>query len=383
MLHADLQHVAALVRAWRRGDDAPLPLPAGVAGENVWDLLAAHRVEAALGPLLPPAARPPGADAQLAAARERTGAMLLECARLWPSLQREARRPVLLKGAALAQTVYPQPWQRWFVDLDVLVERDEVDQVCAALADKGYRPRAPERDALYDRHHFHRILTGRQGLCVEVHWALTLPGSAYALDAVGVAARSVEIAAGDLAVAVPTPVDHVLHAVYQNIADGYRDLRRVLDLTLLLRRLDEGAWAELRDRAAAGGLDRALGITLHVVKSIVGQGPGLEGLDDALSGLGATGRRLAAGLDPAGACLQRRGARDRAYTHLLHLLATPPGAARRRELLRTIPFQRDPLVPAADHAAKPRPVALAGRAVEHARFLGRLTWLAGRALLRG
>jgi len=35
----------------------------------------------------------------------------------------------------------------------------------------------------------------------------------------------------------PLPVDQILHATYQNIADGYLDLRRVLDLSLLLPRL--------------------------------------------------------------------------------------------------------------------------------------------------
>ncbi len=54
------------------------------------------------------------------------------------ALQREGIEPVVLKGGALAGTVYPDPGLRPMVDLDLLVPTEAVERAGAALASIGY-----------------------------------------------------------------------------------------------------------------------------------------------------------------------------------------------------------------------------------------------------
>ncbi len=82
---------------------------------------------------------------------------------------------ILLKGAALAQTLYPDPALRPMSDLDVLVPFEEVDHAVQAAQELGYRG----DDALsywpsLERvlgHHEH--LQNEKGVNLELHWSLT------------------------------------------------------------------------------------------------------------------------------------------------------------------------------------------------------------------
>ena len=240
---------------------------------------------------------------------------------------------MLLKGAALALGAYPRPADRWFLDLDVLVPRDRVAPVCAALEAVGYRSLQGARNPLYyEKHHLHRILLGPQGSVVEVHWDLTLPHSVYRCDLDGVFARAEERPLGRLHAACAAPVDQIIHGVYQNIADGFVDLRRVMDMALLVRDHPDLDWGRLVGLAVNSGMDKALWISLHNMKLISGIGAPQSALN-VLAPAGAT-RRTLLGLDTAAGCLRRRASRSEGYTPLLHLLLTPTPSRQFRELLR-------------------------------------------------
>lgn len=340
MPHAPVRrYLTDLATAWANRAAGPVTPPAGFEpvahAPALRAALLAHNVEAALGALLPPALRDDVLAAQMAASRARTGALLLEAERILPLAARHAERPVLLKGAALAQRHYPEPAQRWFLDLDLLVPRAAVGPVCRELEQAGYRPLPGGRDPrFYEKYHLHRILLGPAGACVEVHWDLTLPGSVYHLSATGVTARARADRLGRQPVWRPCAVDQVLHATYQNIADGWLDLRRVLDLALLVPGLDAGERRMLVDLARHTGLERGVALSLHVMKSIAGVCDELT--DELAPSLGPAGWRLVRGLDVAGGCLDRRARSVEGYTSLLHLLATPRHAQRWRELARIL-----------------------------------------------
>lgn len=324
------QYLVNLATAWANGAGGPVPAPAGLDRPALRAALLAHNVEVPLGALLPDDLRDDNLASHAEASRARSTVLLLEAERILPLVARHAERTLLLKGAALALRTYPEPSQRWFLDLDLLVPRAAVAPVCRELEQAGYRPLPGARDPrFYEKYHLHRILLGPAGACVEVHWDLTLPGSVYRLGAAGVMARARADHLGRVPVWLPTPVDQVLHATYQNIADGYLDLRRVLDLALLLPRLDPEEVDLLVNLARGSGLARGVALTLHMVKSITGvEAPGSAVLEQEL---GLPGWRLAHGLDLAGGCLERRSRTTEGYAALLHLLATPRGSDRWRE----------------------------------------------------
>ena len=98
-----------------------------LSSEQMAELLEAHR-QAMLAPL----------------AVERG---LLE---LGTELNRENVEFVVLKGPALAHTVYPDPSWRYFGDLDLLVRGEDWERTCTLLANLGYRRALPEPRAGFD-----------------------------------------------------------------------------------------------------------------------------------------------------------------------------------------------------------------------------------------
>jgi hypothetical protein len=374
------QYLITLARAWVEGATGPVVPPMNPDPAAMRAALLAHNVDATLGPLLPANLRTTTFDDQMAASRIRTTDLLLECERILPLVRRHVERPLLLKGGALALRTYPDPGQRWFLDLDLLVPRSAVAAVCHELEQAGYRPLPNGRDPrFYEKYHLHRILLGPSGACVEVHWDLTLPGSVYLLSAAGVTARARPHRLGRMSLWHPSPVDQILHAVYQNIADGYLDLRRVLDLALLVPALSPAESVMLVDLAERAGLERSLALSLHVMKSVTGvESEWMAPLDYAF---GSAAWRMVRGLDVVGGCLDRRARAVEGYTALLHLLTTPRGGLRLRETARLLWVGEERLLDMG-HRAGALP-GLWGRTrvgLHQALLLVRMTGLAMRAL---
>src|SRR5262249_35556323 len=64
----------------------------------------------------------------------------LETRRLLAGLAGLGIRPILMKGAALAYTVYPEPALRPHADIDLLVAPADRERCTAGLAALGYEP---------------------------------------------------------------------------------------------------------------------------------------------------------------------------------------------------------------------------------------------------
>ena len=136
--------------------------PADVAltsapGPEDWRLLAATARREGVAPLLYyalketewPANVPPDVQADLRQAYYATTARNLlvyrELSRILAALSASLPLPVVvLKGAALAATLYPSIGLRPMGDLDLLVPKDRLDQAVAAIRALGYVPEGPE-----------------------------------------------------------------------------------------------------------------------------------------------------------------------------------------------------------------------------------------------
>jgi len=98
-----------------------------------------------------------------------------ELGRLLQRFRTSAVPVLVLKGAALAETVYPDPAWRPLHDMDLLVPPETVTTVMAFLAQEGYRPTAPEVAPGIIRAYESQIaLTPTRPLPfgLEVHWHL-------------------------------------------------------------------------------------------------------------------------------------------------------------------------------------------------------------------
>lgn len=332
-------YVVSLLRAWAKKAEseipAPLPLPTGVDAVEVSDILLNHHVHVALAPFLPKDSHSLALRENLASASERTAFLLLELERILPSITWDACRPVVLKGAALAPGYYAEPEQRWFLDLDILVPHGLVDEVCRRLEGLGYTAYSANRDPLYyERHHLHRMMIGPQGSCIEVHWDLTLPASIYKFDLPGVFNRARPAVLGRETMLASSPVDQILHGVYQHIADGFLDLKRVMDMALLVQSLSESETLYLIKESQRTKMNLALGLSLHLVKSMCGvEVPG--GIPNSLKHGWASNRTLQ-GLDVEMCLLDRSAENVHGYASLLHFLMVPGRGEKLRESSRFI-----------------------------------------------
>lgn len=83
--------------------------------------------------------------------------------------------PVVLKGPAFAHTFYPDPAQRPFGDLDLLVRTRDWRAACATLEDLGFRRTRPEPRPGFDEQ-FGKAATHRdaRGVAVDLHRTLVI-----------------------------------------------------------------------------------------------------------------------------------------------------------------------------------------------------------------
>lgn len=319
-------YIADLTRSWATGHAGPVRPPADLDPERFLGIIARQPAMQTLASCIATEALPDGERVRMAqaleVARRRSVMMLLELERILPALAEAGLRPVVLKGASLALTVYDRPENRWFVDLDLLVEPDRLDAAYDVLARLGYRfSESAAAGELYDRYHFHRILMSNQGVCVEVHWALTLPASVYRHDVDATRRAAVEIPLGEASFLAPGAVDQILHGVLQSIADGFSDLRRPLDLHLLDARLDDGERELLCARAGAANLAAGLWLQYHLREELLGA-PMPEFVSLFCLPEGGLAR-VVSRLDVAGGCVVQRAHHDRGYGNLLHWLCVP------------------------------------------------------------
>ncbi|MEO8667039.1 MAG: nucleotidyltransferase family protein [Bauldia sp.] len=166
------------------------------------------------------------------------------------ALRQVGVKPVLLKGVALAETVYPRPGTRHCHDIDLLVSVVDQGKAAAGLKAAGFN-----LDGIQPGDTGTVVLLHRDGLPVQLHTRL-LPtrGWLLAQDALIARAGTIEIAGESVAMLGATDM---LLQVCGLAADGAGGSPSwVVDAALILRkhRLTPDKWDALAKTAVAGGL---------------------------------------------------------------------------------------------------------------------------------
>jgi hypothetical protein len=276
-LPPEAEYMLRLLRSVASGDAAAPEAPPGLDWTRLERLLDAHGVTGTVVAWIARSSAPASVrrsmEQRWAALRRSDALLQLELARVVGALERQGVRPVVLKGPALARTVYTSPALRTAGDVDLLVAPESVDRSCAALADLGYEPAFSKRHrSFYLDHHFHVILHHPSGRVVEVHWDLSRPRDYFRFDIAGFLARTRLTDAGGTTLQVPSDADQLLHSACQGVRQGFADLRRVVDAALLLRR-DPGDGLRLAASAASQGIAPALWLLLELERALIGVEP--------------------------------------------------------------------------------------------------------------
>lgn len=318
-----LRNAAALSARVRAGGVLPLIAEAerhGVAG------LLAHRAGAELHP-------------ELSALRRRLmleeGLRSAEMRRVMDALGGAGIRAVILKGSALAYTLYPEPWCRTRADLDLLVARADRAAAGRVLQAAGYGPGDLVSGTwLMQQDLWERALVPDATQMVDVHVEFT--NRAFFAEhfpaAHGLAHAVPAPFAGPLAWQLD-PADALIFSCVHRVAHHSRDARLIWshDVALQAAACTAEDVAQLVARAPAHGLAAICAQELGTARDTWGGRAGALA-DDVMAALGAAGAAeasrvfLVAGRGPAGDLWLDLGAlkswRDRARLVAEHLF--PP-----------------------------------------------------------
>ncbi len=190
---------------------------------------------------------------------------------------------LLLKGAGLAYTVYPEPHLRPSRDIDLFIRRDSRDAAARALAGCGYtRMREPDGELAGAQAHYARSDARGINHFIDLHWRISN-------------ARVFEEALGfddawDESRLLPTlePATRTLGgeqalllACIHRVAHHQDDssLLWLWDIHLLAAQLGDSEWRHFLDRAAATGMRAVSARGLELARRRFGTPIGQEALE--------------------------------------------------------------------------------------------------------
>jgi hypothetical protein len=260
--------------------------PACVEGLDAaqWNgLIAAARGERLIGTLavriadraLPDAVRPIVADALAEAEREARQA-LWEADRARVALAGLDVPVVLLKGTAYAAAGLRAGQGRFIGDLDILVPRDRLDAVEAALIAAGWEWVKPDPydDAYYRRwmHELPPMIHTTRDRMIDVHHTILPLTARPTPDAAALIADALPL---DCELSVLCPEDMVCHAAAHMLADGdlAGGLRNLWDIHSLCCEFDgrfEHFYLGLYEKASRHGLFDAVARALRLAHQLYG-----------------------------------------------------------------------------------------------------------------
>lgn len=148
---------------------------------------------------------------------------------------------MLLKGAALALTVYGSFVRRPMIDVDILVHEHDALRARDVLVDDGWvSTEMEEFESFYRRHHHLPTLVDGRGLDMqlELHTALFFEGNPFDFPMSDLWRRAVPVTVRGLSAYVPSRQDQLLHlclhfAWSHMMSSGawrtFRDLRAIMD----------------------------------------------------------------------------------------------------------------------------------------------------------
>ena len=184
---------------------------------------------------------------------------------------------VLLKGAAYLAAGLPPGLGRLFSDVDIMVQRDQLGAVEAALFAAGWIPEklSPYDDRYYRRwmHELPPLQHVERRTFLDVHHTIAPPTSRFAVDG-GLLLAHCQPLADEPRLCVLQPVDMVLHSAVHLMQEGDfgSGLRDLLDLNDLLIHFGQADpfWPALLRRARELGTEVALHHVLVHVERLFG-----------------------------------------------------------------------------------------------------------------
>ncbi|RMF94397.1 MAG: lasso peptide biosynthesis B2 protein [Nitrospinota bacterium] len=186
---------------------------------------------------------------------------------------------VVLKGAALAEVVYPHIALRPMRDLDLLVRREDTGEADRLLRRLHYTALSPPRFAAWYREHHHLApyMNRDRTLALELHHHLVPPHIGVQVPVQDLWQRARPVSIASIPTLILAPEDLLLHLclhlAYLDRFLGVGKLRALYDMALTIQRYQgELDWERLLGRGQAYKVDRGMYATLWLARHIAGAG---------------------------------------------------------------------------------------------------------------
>ena len=155
-------------------------------------------------------------------------------AQLIQKLKQEKIPVIILKGAALCDTVYPHTGIRAFCDLDILIHKKDIPKVIKTLKQLDY-----SISHTHAQHHFSAFKKSGRTLPLEVHWNLVNDASPFqkyafklSLDKLWQEAVPLEISGAEALWL--SPEHQLIYLSVHMLKEGYSNRKWLLDIYYLL-----------------------------------------------------------------------------------------------------------------------------------------------------
>jgi hypothetical protein len=195
--------------------------------------------------------------------------MTSELAKVVSALRKEGIGTICLKGAALAQALYPNAYVRPVADMDILVRQRDQNAAGEIIRGMGYQPQPDRREG---SHPFHREYCRKAAfpIFLELHWGLENKALAdFPEELMWSRAQPVEIQ-GVLTRSL-SPEDNLLFLANHFPKHVDQQLKLLCDIAELLKKYrDSLDWAYIVSSAAAWQIKPAVYTALARAQKLLG-----------------------------------------------------------------------------------------------------------------
>jgi Uncharacterised nucleotidyltransferase len=198
-------------------------------------------------------------------------ALASELLRILELLQHASIRAVPFKGPSLAVQLYGNILLRDSSDIDILVDRQDVNVVCKVLRSSGYLPADGcdwKSASLVFNQKDVTLVHPDTLIIVEIHWTFTSPELARRFDLHPLWARLTSISFGDKSVPALCLEDLILVLCIHGARHCWDRLKWVADITAILSSSAPVNWLLVFRRAEDAGCRRMLLLGLILARDI-------------------------------------------------------------------------------------------------------------------
>ena len=208
------------------------------------------------------------------AASARNAVMLHHAGKILQALRNNNIQVIVLKGLYLIESIYKSIGLRTFVDLDILVHKDDIPLSLSIMQSMGFTLSTYFDPAvlLTDIKHVPPLIK-ENGPCVEVHWGILEENEPFNINIDGIWQRAVPVRSADidtLAMCTEDLILHLcLHYTYQHrLRAGLKFLFDIAEVITL--RADQINWHKLISTAKDWKVERVLRLSLQLCERITG-----------------------------------------------------------------------------------------------------------------